>query len=102
MFTNIGGKLKGVARAIAWGGIILSVILGLFTMAEDDDLILSGLIFIIVGCLSSWISSLSLYGFGQLVENSDKLVNSNNKIFRATEELVRFKEEERARERSNS
>ena len=32
---------------------------------------LSGWLVIIVGSLSSWVSSFTLYGFGQLIENTD-------------------------------
>ena len=30
------------------------------------------------GSFSSWVSSFLLYGFGQLIENTDKLVNLRN------------------------
>lgn len=70
MFDNIGGKIKGFAKIVAWLGIILSVIIGLLSLATG------GLLIMIIGCVSSWVGSFVLYGFGQLVENSDKLVAS--------------------------
>ena len=37
-------------------------------------LILPGFLVMIFGSLASWVSSFFIYGFGQLVENSDKTV----------------------------
>ena len=85
MYNNIGGKIKGLAVFLAWVGNILSILSGIGILSttskvgyySDSDLIsgagsLVGLITIVVGCLLSWVGSLVLYGFGQLVENSDK------------------------------
>lgn len=78
MFDNIGGKIKTVAATIAWLGIIGSIIIGIIIIAEANDSYypsatetLSGWLVIIVGSLSSWVSSFTLYGFGQLIENTD-------------------------------
>lgn len=80
MFSNIGGKIKGLAKVFTWIGIIASVISGIAMMLMDDDIFLFiGLIIMIAGSLLSWISSFMLYGFGHLVENSDKLVSLSNK-----------------------
>ncbi len=79
MFDNIGGKIKGVAQFIAWVGIILTVILFfILTISGEEELIALSFVILIVGCLGSWLSSLTLYGFGQLVENSDSLVKINS------------------------
>lgn len=68
LFSNIGHKIKNLAKVITWVGIIFSVLFGLITLAAG------GIIIMIVGPLISWISSFTLYGFGQLIENSDKIV----------------------------
>lgn len=70
MFDNIGGKIKGFAKVVAWLGIILSVIIGFLSIETG------GILIIIIGSVSSWVGSFVLYGFGQLVENSDKLVGN--------------------------
>ena len=72
MFDNIGGKMKGLAVIICCIGIAASVIFGLSLMSNDVPL--AGVIVIVAGSLSSWIGSFALYGFGQLVENSDTMV----------------------------
>ena len=74
MFGNIGGKIKTLAQVVTWIGIIGSVICGFVLMGIDDDLIFTGFIIALFGSLSSWVSSFVLYGFGQLIENTDKLV----------------------------
>lgn len=74
MFDNIGSKLKSVAKTYAWVGIILFGIVGLITMFANPDTPIPGILVIAIGCGSSYASSLVLYGFGQIVENTDKLV----------------------------
>lgn len=69
MFDNIGGKIKVLAKISCWGGIVVSVLLA-FTQPS----FLQGLVFIVVGSLLSWISSFTLYGLGQLIDNTDTLV----------------------------
>lgn len=78
MFDNVGGKIKGVARFVTWLGIIASVI-GFFILVVSDTIMLAFAV-LIVGCVVSWLSSLTLYGFGQLVENSDSMVRMNVNI----------------------
>ena len=79
MFGNIGGKIKSLAQVITWLGIIGSVIWGFVLMATDEDLIFAGLMIALLGSLISWVSSFVLYGFGQLIENTDKLVELSKK-----------------------
>lgn len=76
MFDNIGAKLKIVAKVFFWIGVAFCALTILGGLASAQSLqeglvaIISGL----AGVLVSWISSWVLYGFGQLIENSDKLV----------------------------
>ena len=79
MFDNIGGKIKALAQVVTWIGIIASIISGIAIISIDDEMIFVGLMVMIFGALSSWASSFVLYGFGQLVENSDKLVKMAKK-----------------------
>jgi hypothetical protein len=74
MFGNIGSKIKILAQVCTWVGIIGSIIGGLVLIALDTYLIIAGLLIAAVGSLISWASSFVLYGFGQLIENTDKLV----------------------------
>lgn len=102
MFDNIGGKIKTVAATIAWLGIIGSIIIGIIIIAEANDSYypsatetLSGWLVIIVGSLSSWVSSFTLYGFGQLIENTDIIsskyaVNTADKMQSASNDSGSF------------
>lgn len=78
MFDNIGDKIKTVAKVIVWLSIIGWVIIGSVMIAEARDSYdpsaietLSGWLVMIAGSFSSWVSSLVLYGLGQLIENTD-------------------------------
>ncbi len=91
MFSNIGGKIKKLAKVLCWIGIIISVISGIAIIASGGRsggsyvyggssvsinggaAVIAGILFIVLGSLLSWVGSFVLYGFGQLVENSDKL-----------------------------
>ena len=92
MFKNIGRKIKGLAIVLCWICIVASIIFGIIILVGAGNLrisrqkgitILSGIGVALGGSLISWVGSFFLYGFGQLVENSDKLSHS-------TEELIRL------------
>lgn len=90
MFSNIGGKIKGLAVAICIIGIVISVICGLGVIAGTSmfgfagELAVggapSGVLVMLVGSFFSWICSFPLYGFGQLVQNSDRISASLNRL----------------------
>lgn len=86
MFNNIGHKIQVLAKVLCWIGIICWVITGLALMAGGSSMthqltgsyvtassaagVLVSIVTIIVGVLVSWIGSLVLYAFGQLVEDT--------------------------------
>lgn len=69
MFDNIGRKIKDVAQIVTWIGIVASIIGGIIITSTLKSPI--GILVMIVGPLISWLSSLTLYGLGQLIENTD-------------------------------
>ena len=81
MFDNIGRKIKSLSQFVCWIGIICSVISGIVITASDEDLMFLGFLIMIIGPLVSWISSFTLYGFGQLIENTDQLVLNAKKTY---------------------
>lgn len=85
MFDNIGDKIKTVAATIAWLGIIGSIIIGIIMIAEGTS---GGLVVMIVGSLSSWVSSFTLYGLGQLIENTDTISSEMESIRHITSKYV--------------
>lgn len=75
MFDHIGSKIKAFAKAVCWLGIIASIICGVvFILNGSPTSILAGLLTIAAGSFLSWLGSCMTYAFGQLVDNSDKLV----------------------------
>ena len=77
MFNNIGRKIKTLAKVITGIGITASIIYGavVVRLSNSPIFIMQGLIIMIVGSLISWLSYVTLYGFGQLIENTDILVS---------------------------
>lgn len=70
MYDNIGGKIKGLAKAIFITETISAVISGIALMASDEDMIPVGLLVMVVGPLVAWVSSWLLYGFGELIDKA--------------------------------
>ena len=74
MFNNIGGKIKNVAQLFIWLGISVSVVSGLIIIGSSE--LPMGILMIIGGSLISCLSSLTLYGFGQLIEHTEHIANN--------------------------
>ena len=73
MYDNIGGKIKGLAKASFIVAAIAEVITGIALMAADEDLILYGLLVLVVGPIVAWVSSWLLYGFGELIDKASDI-----------------------------
>ena len=83
MFDNIGSKIKTLAKVITWLGIIASIIIGISIIVSgtgDAVTIGAGIGAAIGGSIGFWIGSFLLYGLGQLIENTDTLVEQNEEI----------------------
>lgn len=73
MFDNIGGKLKGLAIVGCSIGIIASIIVTMLLWCTNSFYnSMTGWIVLIAGCLVSWLGSGTCYGFGELIEQSQK------------------------------
>lgn len=68
MFDNIGGKIKTLAQVVCWIGIVCAIISGFVIIVNDKDSFFLGFIIIVIGSLISWISSFTLYGFGEIID----------------------------------
>ena len=73
MFNNVGGKIKTTSEVMAFIGIGGSILAGIYLLGLDE--IFLGIILITVVPIIMWLSSLVLYGFGQLIENTDEITN---------------------------
>lgn len=72
MFKDIGNKIKFFAEIVCIIGIFLSVIVGINTMLNKS--ISNGLLIAVLGTLFSWLAVFALYGFGQLIDNSERII----------------------------
>ena len=82
MFEEPGYKLKTVAKILCWLGIIGTVIAAV-TLGKDrygDFDLLSFLLILIIGCVTSYISSLVLYGFGEMIESTSSVLGHTSRI----------------------
>lgn len=71
MFEKIDEKIKGVANGITIFGIIVSIIGGILTMVSGN--VFSGFLYMVIGFVLSWVVSLTLYGFGEIITNLNQI-----------------------------
>ena len=101
MFDNIGKKIKKIAQIECWAGIASYILLGLILLFENEIKIYVGILIMGVGSFLSWIGSLMIYGFGQLIENSNELV-VKQKIIYSEIQMLNLKKEDVASTISSS
>jgi uncharacterized OB-fold protein len=76
VYNNIGTKIKELAKFIAWMGIIGSAIICIILFVVDDDMAGICIGVLIGGSLISWISSLFMYGFGELINKTTEIARN--------------------------
>lgn len=83
MYDNIGKKIKGVAKFIAWLGITSSVIIGItiIGMSLDEDYSTPNILGVGIGVLLGgsfffWMSSWFMYGFGELIDKTNQIAKN--------------------------
>lgn len=91
MYNNIGGKIKGLANIIGYGGVFIFALVGIaLFMGFNADPIFEDFAFIvpiiaIIGCLLSWLSGFFVYGFGELIDQTKEI---NQKLFKDENEKI--------------
>ncbi len=70
MYKNIGWKIKLLAIATFPFITTASIVIALYLMYSNKNLIPVALIIILVGSVTSLISSLFIYGFGELIDKA--------------------------------
>ena len=101
-YDNIGGKIKGLAKAAFIVEAIAAVLSGLVMFVEDDDMFLIALLVAIVGPIVAWVGSWLLYGFGQLIENSDIIAAEYNRKNEKHEKVVEKTNERKQEQRKKA
>ena len=79
MYNNVGAQIKSVGVVFAVFLGIMSFIAGVSCFFLGAIGVIIGLFVMFIGIFMAWVTSIFIYGFGQLVENSDKLVEMNTK-----------------------
>ena len=93
MFDDIGGKIKTLAEVVCGLGIAASVIGAIILWVQNSaytPTIFAGVLVLVLGCLGSWIGSFFVYGFGQLIENTDDIHADNMKTHTDNLEIQRL------------
>ena len=93
IFGNIGGKIKSLAKTLLWVKWIVCLVAAIYFSTSDTGFLSAGII-LLGGLLVSWVSSLLLYGFGQLIDNSTHIVEQNNQLLNALSSLMPEDEDE--------
>lgn len=75
LFDNIGQKTKTMAFIIFVLGFIASSFCGIQIMYEREKF-LPGFLIWVIGTLVSWATSIFVYGFGQLIDNTSQIADN--------------------------
>ena len=84
MFNRVGSKIRLVAKILFWAGLVVSVILWFIVTIRAVAIgqthlvvsyMLAALIWNLLNCILCWL----LYGYGQIIDNTDKLVAQKEK-----------------------
>lgn len=84
MFSNIGRKIKILAKTLFWLLVIISILgaIGMiivgFSMKEGKYILqycLFAILIVVGGILSAWLSNFMLYGFGELIDTNQRIAN---------------------------
>lgn len=99
MFDNIGAKLRSLGKLLLIVGIVFSGIAmigmwitggGLAERGGGFTVFLTGLMIGAVGCLMSLVMACLVYGFGQLVEDTQAIRHNTEDTQYSAEELRRI------------
>jgi len=83
MFTDVGGKFQSIAKLIFGFIAVIFVIMAFATWITFISAmgilgfllgILVAGILLVFGIISAWISAIALYALGQVIKNTDRLV----------------------------
>ena len=80
MFDNVGRKIQILAMISFWVCVIVSSITGILIWIQEGELLgFFKFLFVAVGgSFAGWISSLFVYGFGELIENVARIENNSS------------------------
>ena len=78
MYDNIGSKIKILAKATFLVEMIAAVIAGIVVMFGDMEEPLLGLLIMVVGSIVAFVSTWTLYGYGELIDKTCEIARNTN------------------------
>lgn len=88
MFDDIGMKIQKAAKIVAWSNIVMSIVGGIvlfFFAFFDTDLwylIFLAPIAAAFGCVMAWLSVITVYGFGKLIDDVEAIRNQKPPVIK--------------------
>ena len=76
MYHNIGGKIKVLARIVCAIGIIAALLTAVGLWINNSSFhptMAAGLTILLAGSVATYVTSLFIYGFGELIESTSKI-----------------------------
>ena len=101
MYDEIGSKIKIVGKAVCILGCVASVIMGFVIMGSSSSMVGTGFLILMVGSLLSWVSSLLIYGFGELIDHADTIAYNTRNVDRKPQYLSGMRNERLERLRAD-
>ena len=83
MYDNIGGKIKGLAKATFIVEAIAAIIVGIVLLVETDEWWCALILF--CGPIVAWVSSWLLYGFGEIIDELCDIEHNTGMIMKPSE-----------------
>lgn len=92
MYKNVGKKIQTLAKVLAWVGIIFFILVGVATIygglnTYNYVMVGQGILFLIVCPILCWLSSLTAFGFGTLIETNESMKNEVEDLHKTVKEL---------------
>ena len=73
MLNHPGSQLKNLAKAMFWLIIIIFIVLGFVVMNGSSEYRIIGIVFVFLGIIVAWCSTILLYAFGELVDSTEEI-----------------------------
>ena len=92
MYKNVGGKIQTFAKILVWIGIVVFVLCAAVTLygglnTYNYEMIINGVVLLILGPIMCWVSSLTMVGFGKLVETNEEMKSEIEDLHRSVNEI---------------
>lgn len=89
MFTDIGKKIKALAKIIFYIDVLGALAAAKAVIASDSNNTVLGLLIIPVGVILAWLATFLLYGYGELIDKTSEIAkNTSGSIHAAPQPFI--------------